>query len=552
MSGWTIKRKLLALILTSICCFAALSSYLISRQAAIANDMQELYERDYQAASIIGQIDGLLTRVDINILRMIAIGDPSSVAAWKEQNTSRFRQVDQLIDDLRRASSPATAGQIDTLQTSYLAMRKGMEHQVQAVQSGDMKGAGEINRAEVKDNADKTFSTLGDLKQKQALAAQHKVEFQQNEAASTRQFSFGATLAVALLVLTGGLWLVRNLLLQLGGEPAYAAAVAKAIAEGNLATEVRIKETDRASLLFAMRNMRDSLAGIVGDVRGGVTTIAKASSEIANGNLDLSSRTEQQASSLEETTSAMVQLAAAVRQNADNAQQGNQLAVSASTVAAQGGAVVNKVVATMEAINDSSLKIVDIISVIDGIAFQTNILALNAAVEAARAGEQGRGFAVVASEVRALAQRSAAAAKEIKLLIDDSVSSVGEGSRLVAEAGKTMAEVVRSVRRVTDVIGEISAASLEQSAGIEQVKQAITQMDDATQQNAALVEEATAASQSLRDQSVQLEQAVSLFKLKQERNPSPHVKTSAPAPSPAAAGTGAGQAPGDEILWSQS
>jgi len=259
--------------------------------------------------------------------------------------------------------------------------------------------------------------------------------------------------------------------------------------------------------------MNDSLLKIVREVRLGTDTIATASTQIASGNLDLSSRTEEQASSLEETASAMEELTSTVKQNADNARQANQLAVSASAVAQEGGDVVGQVVATMGSINDSSKKIVDIISVIDGIAFQTNILALNAAVEAARAGEQGRGFAVVASEVRSLAQRSAAAAKEIKVLIDDSVEKVTSGSKLVEQAGSTMAEVVGSVRRVTDIVGEISAASQEQSTGIEEVNRAITQMDEVTQQNAALVEEAAAAAQSLQDQAGKLAQVVGVFKL---------------------------------------
>jgi methyl-accepting chemotaxis protein len=263
----------------------------------------------------------------------------------------------------------------------------------------------------------------------------------------------------------------------------------------------------------ALKDMNDSLVRIVGEVRNGTDTIASASGQIAAGNLDLSGRTEQQAGSLEETAASMEQLTATVKQNADNARQANQLAVAASGVAVRGGSVVAEVVGTMGAINASSRKIVDIIGVIDGIAFQTNILALNAAVEAARAGEQGRGFAVVAAEVRNLAQRSAAAAKEIKTLIGDSVDKVEEGSKQVAEAGKTMDEIVDSVKRVTDIMAEISAASQEQTSGIEQINQAIMQMDQVTQQNAALVEQAAAAAASLQEQASNLSQGVSVFKL---------------------------------------
>jgi methyl-accepting chemotaxis protein len=259
--------------------------------------------------------------------------------------------------------------------------------------------------------------------------------------------------------------------------------------------------------------MNDSLGRIVGEVRSGTDTIATASSQIAAGNLDLSSRTEQQASSLEETASSMEALTSTVKQNADNARQANQLAGSASEIALKGGVVVAQVVATMDSINASSKKIVDIIGVIDGIAFQTNILALNAAVEAARAGEQGRGFAVVASEVRNLAQRSAAAAKEIKGLIGDSVEKVDAGAKLVDQAGTTMGEIVESVKRVTDIMGEITAASQEQTSGIEQINQAISQMDQVTQQNASLVEEAAAAAESLQDQAGNLARVVSVFKL---------------------------------------
>lgn len=305
----------------------------------------------------------------------------------------------------------------------------------------------------------------------------------------------------------------RSLLKQLGGEPDYAATIAGQIAAGDLAAHIDVKQGDQHSLLYEMKNMRDSLVNIVAQVRIGTDTIATASSEITTGNLDLSSRTELQASSLEKTTSSMKELTTTVKQNADNAREANQLAASASEVARQGGAVVAQVVDTMGSINESSKKIVDIISVIDGIAFQTNILALNAAVEAARAGEQGRGFAVVAAEVRNLAQRSAAAAKEIKTLIGTSVEKVEIGTKLVGQAGVTIDQVVSSVKHVTDIIAEISAASQEQSVGIEHVNHAIIEMDGMTQQNAALVEEAAAAAQSLQDQAAELAKVVSVFKL---------------------------------------
>lgn len=293
-----------------------------------------------------------------------------------------------------------------------------------------------------------------------------------------------------------------------------AVKVAKTVAAGDLTSHIKAQSNDETGqLLEALKGMNNSLVRIVSEVRTSTDTIATASNQIATGNMDLSSRTESQASALEETASSMEELTSTVKQNADNASQANQLAVSASEVARKGGAVVSEVVDTMESINASSKKIVDIIGVIDGIAFQTNILALNAAVEAARAGEQGRGFAVVASEVRSLAQRSAAAAKEIKTLISNSVEKVDAGAKLVDEAGATMKEIVDSVKSVTDIMGEITAASREQTAGIEQVNQAISQMDQATQQNASLVEEATAASQVMQEQASSLAQAVSVFKL---------------------------------------
>ncbi|MCL9847890.1 methyl-accepting chemotaxis protein [Ralstonia solanacearum P673] len=311
------------------------------------------------------------------------------------------------------------------------------------------------------------------------------------------------TLAMSLII--------RNVQRGLGGEPTYATEIARRIAGGDLAVHVRTRPDDRDSMLFAMAQMQQQLTGTIGNIKTSADSIASATKQIATGNADLSQRTEEQASSLEETASSMEELTSIVKQNADNARQASTLAVNASGIAAKGGEVVDRVVETMAGINDSSKKIADIIGVIEGIAFQTNILALNAAVEAARAGEQGRGFAVVAGEVRGLAQRSAGAAKEIKELISDSVGRVENGTTLVAEAGTVIDEVVVAVKHVTDIMSEISAASDEQSSGIEQVNQAVNQMDEATQQNAALVEEAAAAALSLEEQAQLLRDAVASF-----------------------------------------
>ncbi|WP_310564009.1 methyl-accepting chemotaxis protein [Hydrogenophaga sp.] len=316
---------------------------------------------------------------------------------------------------------------------------------------------------------------------------------------------------VALLAMAGFGWIVlRGVVRQIGGEPGEAVAVMQDVARGNLA--VRLQGVPPGSVLAALGEMVEALQKLVTQVRGASDNIGVASSEIASGNHDLSARTEQTASSLQQTAASMEELTATVRTSADSARQANQLAASASEIAVRGGEVVNQVVATMQEIHHSSQKINDIIGTIDGIAFQTNILALNAAVEAARAGEQGRGFAVVASEVRNLAQRSAEAAKEIKGLIGTSVDKVDVGTRLVADAGQTMSEIVGSIQRVSDIVGEITAAAGEQSDGIGQVNVAVSQLDQMTQQNAALVEESAAAAQSLKDQAARLAQVVAVFR----------------------------------------
>ncbi|WP_432381400.1 methyl-accepting chemotaxis protein [Duganella sp. P38] len=326
--------------------------------------------------------------------------------------------------------------------------------------------------------------------------------------------------AGALLLAAGlGWWIARSITTPLQ----QAVTVANTVAAGDLSSNIEIHGNDEtAQLLAALRHMNDGLVRIVGEVREGTVSIGSASSQIAAGNLDLSARTEQQASALQQTAASMEELTSTVRQNADNAQRANGLAATASAVASKGGDVVAQVVRTMDSINASSRQIAEIIGVIDGIAFQTNILALNAAVEAARAGEHGRGFAVVAQEVRTLAQRSAAAAKEIKVLIDGSVAQVSAGTQLVDQAGATMQDIVHSIRHVTDIMGEISAASQEQSAGIEQINHAVAEMDNVTQQNAALVEQASAAAAAMQEQAAALSGAVSVFKLDGPSAPAAH------------------------------
>ena len=382
----------------------------------------------------------------------------------------------------------------------------------------------------------------------QLIDLEEKMSREQADSASNVARSFFFFMVVlclgAIAIGMVAAWRISHgLLRQLGGEPDYAAAIAGEIAAGNLAVNIAIQPNDRSSLLHVMRGMRDSLVAIVSQVRAGTQTIATNSREIAAGNLDLSNRTEQQAGSIEETATSMEQLTGTVKQNAEHAIEANELALSASGVAVKGGAVVAQVVQTMAAINDSSKKIVDIIGVIDGIAFQTNILALNAAVEAARAGEQGRGFAVVATEVRSLAQRSSQAAKEIKSLIDDSVERVDTGARLVDEAGATMQDIVDSVKRVTDIMGEISIATREQSSGIEQVNQAIGMMDQVVQQNAALVEESASAAASLEEQASGLSQVVSIFKLDEAQLPPAAPVPAAPVRKAVAAANPVAKAP---------
>ncbi|MFC5512365.1 methyl-accepting chemotaxis protein [Massilia jejuensis] len=365
-----------------------------------------------------------------------------------------------------------------------------------------------------------TLATLNkDLAQTQAKAKEQFTAGIASSEANVRRvlWTMILTALVVILSLAAVSWfVVRTIWHQLGGEPEYAREIARAVAAGNLAMDIHTDAKDATSLLVALKDMRARLATMVAEIKGSAETIAVASAEIASGNADLAGRTESQASNLERTARAMADLTGEVRQNALNANEANQLVVTATDIATRGGQVVGGVVSTMGDINTSAKKIVEIISVIDGIAFQTNILALNAAVEAARAGEQGRGFAVVAGEVRNLAQRSAAAAKEIKALIGDSVSKVNAGSALVDQAGVTMGQIVDSVKKVHDIMAEITLAGQRQSKGIEDIGRAIDSMDEMTQQNSALVEQASAAAESLTEQTDQLTGALSVFKLAEQ------------------------------------
>ena len=461
-------------------------------------------------------IDEWAKVVEVNAARTTTawkVSDAADQQAIEDQmkgSSGRATDIQTLLGEaLQEPAAKALLNKVFDTRKAYTTARAEVFKQKAA---GNIDAARAIFEKDMVGKRELYLAALHDLSE-----AQRK-QLDLTAAEIAAQYQSGRTLlltigALAILFGVGCAWWITR---SITGPLNAAVRVAETVSAGDLTSNIVVDSDDETGkLMSALKIMNDSLVAIVGEVRSGTDTIATASSQIASGNMDLSSRTEQQAASLEETASSMEELTTTVKVNADHAREANQLAIAASEVATRGGAVVADVVATMGSINDSSRKIVDIISVIDGIAFQTNILALNAAVEAARAGEQGRGFAVVAAEVRNLAQRSAGAAKEIKQLIGDSVSKVDAGSRLVDEAGKTMEEVVASIGRVTSIMREISGANDEQHAGIEQVNDAVAQMDQVTQQNAALVEEAAAAAASMQEQAARLLEVVGTFKLGQ-------------------------------------
>jgi methyl-accepting chemotaxis protein len=466
---------------------------------------------------------------DIGIaLRNMMLNDQAADRAKQVEKIQASRkEIDSILEQLDRLLENPTAREVlkkqHDLNAKYL---KGQQDLIRLIESGDDAGA----RSYLATQLRPVFEPYREAIREQIKLQKGMSVEKANEAQAIYERTRTLMLVLGVLIVGGAGVLAWWLTASITRPMRRALEVADAVAAGDLTTRVEVtSKCEVGQLLASLKTMNDNLVKTVSTVRTGTEAIGTASSEVAAGNLDLSARTEQQASSLEETASSMEELTSTVKQNADNARQANTLAEAASGVAARGGQVIHEVVSTMEQINEASGKITDIISVIDGIAFQTNILALNAAVEAARAGEQGRGFAVVAGEVRSLAQRSAAAAKEIKTLIDDSSNKVGTGSRLVKEAGSTMTDIVDSVRRVTDILNEITSASQEQSAGIEQINEAITQMDTVTQQNAALVEEASAAAQSMQDQAARLSAAVAVFKLEHSQAPAAVAAVAAPA-----------------------
>jgi methyl-accepting chemotaxis protein len=535
---WFHKLRLTAKLILSFLIVAAIGAGIgalgIFHMSRLSATTQNLYTHEFLSLKAIQQANIHLlsaSRAQIGLLSASTLGERQR--GYKEIETAiaaleaRMAEVKSLLGDSAEGKK---------LYQQYLSLTPPLKQRYQAfiplvrkqsLDSSQFEGLVADESAQlVKDSR-----ALEEVLEHMVSSSDQLAKASMARATETYEMSRLLMVAVALagvgVSIALGLGAAYFLGRELGGEPKYALQVVGAIARGDLTVDVRTRSADKRSLLYSIKQMQQQLTDVLGKVHASSGLVASASVQIAAGNRELSQRTEEQASSLEQTAASMEELTSTVKQNADNARQANQLAISASDVAVKGGSAVGQVVDTMASINASSRKIVDIISVIDGIAFQTNILALNAAVEAARAGEQGRGFAVVASEVRSLAQRSAAAAKEIKVLIGDSVGKVEEGSKQVAAAGKTMEEIVGSVKRVTDIMGEITAASQEQTSGIEQVNQAIAQMDQATQQNAALVEQASTAAQSLQEQADSLVEVIGVFKI--DREPASPVSPNAPA-----------------------
>ncbi len=495
------------------------------------NAANEIYANSVIPLVELGKASYLIQRNRVIMMDTVINPDPANVKKRNDERLKNAAAIDDAIAKYKATDLSARDKELIAVFEPALATyrKDGLTPMGEAMAAGNVEEGLRLYKEKVSPLAPPVAKAMDDLIDLQEKLAKEQLD----SANATEQSVSSLTIGLGLGALVLGALLAWSITNSITGPINQAMHFSQNVAKGNLTAALTVNSRDEIGvLLTALQTMQASLVTVVSSVRQGSESVATASAEIAQGNHDLSSRTESQASALEQTAASMEELGSQVKHNADNARQANQLAQSASTVAMQGGEVVGQVVETMKGINDSSRKIADIISVIDGIAFQTNILALNAAVEAARAGEQGRGFAVVASEVRSLAGRSAEAAKEIKSLIGASVERVEQGTALVDKAGATMTEVVSSIRRVTDLMGEISSASNEQSLGVAQVGEAVTQMDQATQQNAALVEEMAAAASSLKSQAEDLVQTVAVFEL---GNQAGTLRSYAPAPKRQAA-----------------
>ncbi len=515
MRTWRLSTRLATLAGALTILVAAIGAAGVYGTSSIERALKSVYEDRTVPIGQLGDVRDMLLRnqqaIAVAVLNPTAEEARTQLQRIQGNADAITKQWDAYMATYLTPEEKGLAAEFIDVRGKFLA--GAIKPAMEALRSGDLKTAQRVSVEIAPVLYAKVDSVLEKLVALQVREA--KALYEQAEADFRRTlWSIVVCLGLALLISVGlGALVIRSVTRQLGGEPNEVVDIARAIAEGDLAQSIAVPAGADASIVGAMAQMQASLARTVGQVRQSSDSIATGSAQIASGNQDLSQRTEEQASNLEQTAASMEQLNATVRSNADTARQASQLAASASTAAAKGGDVVGRVVSTMNDITDSSRRIADIIGTIDGIAFQTNILALNAAVEAARAGEQGRGFAVVAGEVRALAQRSAEAAKEIKSLIGASVEKVDAGSQLVGEAGRTMTDIVQQVQRVSDLINEITSATAEQTSGIGQVNDAVTQLDQMTQQNAALVEQSAAAAESLRTQAQQLVQAVAVFRI---------------------------------------
>ena len=535
-SSWRVRTRLtvgfgvvcVLLVVSVLMGLMAMSRMGADLKAVVADH----FPRIVASANVLTQADAIAVALRNMMLNPDAADRERQVQVISQSRQEITKQLDALNKTLTDPKVHALLQKVQEQGALYLA---GQEELLGLIKSDQTDQSRDYLANKLRPVLASYKTAIGTLVEYEKNAIVQAGTDAQQTANSARTTLIGLGIAALLLAAALGWLTTRSLVRELGGEPRTAADVARAVAGGDFTQPIAVKDGDTTSLMAQLAAMKDGLAQVVSQVRRGSESVAMASSEIAQGNQDLSARTESQASALEETAASMEQLGATVRQNAESASQANALARSASDVAVRGGEVVGQVVQTMKGINESSQRIADIIGVIDGIAFQTNILALNAAVEAARAGEQGRGFAVVASEVRSLAGRSAEAAKEIKQLISASVERVEQGSAMADQAGETMTEVVQSIRRVTDLMGEINAATSEQASGVAQVGEAVTQMDQATQQNAALVEEMAAAAGSLSSQAQELVQAVAVFKLDASQSGASAYSTPTARPAPNAA-----------------